>query len=113
MAKHIFLRQVVAEMERVDEKGKPVQFDVDVYTYNRNNKSGGDLKKYRGVRLLITKKLEGKKFDKNTHLYRVSRDRKNPNHWDNATRNIETESGMVRKIKLRYIKRFNGLDMIY
>ena len=113
MVNHIFLRQVVAEMERVNEKGEAVPFDMEVWTYNRHNKSGGDLKKYTGAKLLIPKKMKGKIFVVAEHQFREDKKRKNPNHWQNATRNIETQSDMVRKINIRLIKKFNDLEVIY
>ncbi len=113
MVKHIFLREVLEQIKKTDDKGNAVPFDIEFYTYNRNNKSGGALKKYQGAKLLIGKKLKGKPFIEADHFYRPVRARKNPNHWRNKTRNIELQSGHVRKFNILYITRFNGLQVIY
>lgn len=113
MVKHIFLRQVVEEIKKTDAKGNAIPFDIECRTYNANNGSGGILKKYKGAKLLIGKKLKGKPFFEAEHLFRIDKERKNPNHWMHRTRNIELESGQIKKIKILYITRFNGLEVIY
>jgi len=39
--------------------------------------------------------------------------RKNPNHFDNKTRNLSLPSGDKRKINIRYIIEFNNQKVIY
>ena len=109
----IFLRQVVQLMKRVDEKGQAVPFNISVRTFNKNNKSGGRLDSYNGAKLLIGKKLKGKEFIEAEHFFRQGKTRKNPNHWANATLNIETPTGRIVKAKIRYIIKFNGLWVYY
>ena len=112
MVKHIFLRQVLSEMEKIGPDKKPVLFEIECRTFNSNNKSGGALKKYK-CRLLVKTKSKGKIFNPYEHDYRVFRTRKNPKHWDNRTRNVELENGMIRKIKILYITKFNGTPVAY
>ena len=38
-------------------------------------------------------------------------DFKNPNHWENHTRNIKTNFG-IKKINIFFITKFNGLDVL-
>lgn len=113
MEKHIFLRQVLEMMKQKDALGNPVHFDIEVRTFNKYNKTGGVYKIYKNAKLLVGEKLKGKQFIEAEHFYRKHRSRKNPNHWDNATRNIELESGQIKKIKLRYIIRYNGIFVNY
>jgi len=113
MIKHIFLRQVLEVMKKIDSKGNAISFDIEFRTFNRNNKAGGGLKKYTNAKLLIGKKLKGKDFDPMEHFYRIEKERKNPNHWQNKTRNIELASGQIRKLNILYITKFNGLEVIY
>jgi hypothetical protein len=113
MEKHIFLRQVLELMKQKDAAGNPVSFDLEVRTFNKYNKSGGVLKSYKNAKVLVGQKLKGKPFIEAEHFYRKHRSRKNPNHWQNETRNIELESGQIKKIKIRYIIRFNGTFVNY
>ena len=113
MNKHIFLRQVLEEIKKIDESGNAVPFDMEVRTYNRHNKVGGVLKRYSRAKLLIGKKMKGKPFIDAEHFFRQHRPRKNPNHWENRTRNIEIKPGEIRKINILLITKFNGSQVIY
>lgn len=112
MVETIFLRQVLEIMEKKDTQGNAVPFDIEFRTFNSNNKSGGALKKYNAARLLIAKNKQAV-FNPMEHEYRQFRVRKNPNHWDNRTRNLETPSGQIRKVKILYITKFNGCQVVY
>lgn len=113
MVNVIFLRQVLIEMKKIDESGTAIPFDIEFRTYNKQNKMGGVLKKYKGVKLLIGVKLKGKPFIDVDHFYRSVKLRKNPNHFQNRTRNIELPSGHIKKSNILYITKFNGLQVIY
>lgn len=113
MNNKIFLRQVLEIMSRKDEAGKAVPFDVEFKTYNRNNKTGGSSRQYKGAKLCMGEKLKGRAFIDAEHFYRKEKNRKNPNHWKNRTRNIELQGGQVKKLNILYITKFNGLEVIY
>jgi hypothetical protein len=113
MVQRIFLRQVLETMKKTDTKGEAISFDIEFRTFNRNNKMGGVLKKYENAKLLIGKKMKGKSFIDVEHFYRPVRVRKNPNHWENKTRNIELSGGQIKKINILYITKFNNLEVIY
>ncbi|MEN9907147.1 MAG: hypothetical protein RLZZ540_288 [Bacteroidota bacterium] len=113
MVNRIFLRQVLEEMKKTDANGNAISFDIEFRTFNRNNKMGGVLKKYQNAKLLIGKKLKGKPFIDVEHFYRPVRVRKNPNHWENKTRNIELTGGQIKKINILFITKFNNLEVIY
>lgn len=113
MINRIFLRQVLEQIKKTDVQGNAVVFDIEFRTRNKNNNTGGILKKYERAKLLIGTKQKGKPFIDAEHFYRAERVRKNPNHFENATRNIELESGRIIKFNFRYITKFNGLEVIY
>ncbi|UOX35311.1 hypothetical protein LXD69_07270 [Flavobacterium sediminilitoris] len=113
MEKHIFLRQVLEMMKTKNAFGQPIAFDLEVRTFNKNNKRGGVLMIYKNAKLLMGDKLKGKPFIEASHFYRKTRSRTNPNHWDNLTRNIELPSGQIKKIKIRYITKFNEMQVVY
>jgi hypothetical protein len=109
----IFLRQVLKAMEKLDENGNIIPFTLECRTFNSNNKTGGRYRIYKAANLLQAEKLKQKIFNPMAHEYRQFRVRKNPNHWDNRTRNIELKNKMIRKIKILYIIKFNDLEVIY
>jgi len=113
MESMIFLRDALKIMSKVDSEGNAVPFDIAFYTYNHNNKMGCVYKKYDRAKLLIGKDFKGKKFIEADHFYREHRARKNPNHFNNKTRNIETTTGRVIKISIKYITKLNGQHVIY
>lgn len=109
----VFLRQVIQDIKKLAPDGGAIPNDITCRTFNANNKQGGVLKVYPGIKLLVSEPLQGKKFNPEAHLYRPFRERKNPNHWKNVTLNFETETGRIVKIKLRYIIKFNGQWVAY
>lgn len=113
MVKRMFLRQVLEEIKKTDAEGDSIPFDIEFRTYNRNNKMGGVLKRYEKAKLLIGKKLKGKPFIDAEYFYREVRVRKNPNHFDNRTRNIELPGGQIKKINILFITKFNNHEVIY
>lgn len=106
----VFLRQVAQAVKKLAPDGKAVPHNIECRTFNTNNKQGGVYKVYKGIRLLVAEPLKGIPFNPE---YRAVRERKNPNHWKNATLNFETEAGRIVKIKLRYIIKFNGQWVAY
>lgn len=109
----IFLRQVLLEMEKLDNKGNLIPFTLECRTFNSNNKSGGRYRIYKVSKLLAAQKMKGKVFNPMEHEFRQFRVRRNPHHWDNRTRNLELKNGAIRKIKILYIIKFNGLEVLY
>jgi hypothetical protein len=95
-----------------DKKGNSFPFDADVYTYNKNSKKGGVLKHYKSVKLLAWEKqertLQGLTKSASTEV----RATKNPNHFQNRTRNIELPNGEIKKIHLRLIDSINGKKVL-
>lgn len=105
MQKAIFLSQVLMEMKKLDANKNPIPFSISVRTYNNQNKSGGKLITFENAVLMQAPKTPGKiRLSQN-------RDFKNPNHFDNRTRNLKTGEG-IKKINILFIIKFNGCDVV-
>lgn len=73
-------------MAAVDNGGQPIPFDIEVCELNIKAQTGGKRVTYNNCTLLRSKKDPGK----------------NPNHWDNVTRNIMVP-GRSRPITIQAI----------
>jgi len=105
MQNQIFLKEVLKEMKKLDSKKNPIPFSISFRTYNQQNKSGGRLVSYDNATLMQAPPEPGAvRLTQNV-------DFKNPNHWENHTRNIKTNFG-IKKINIFFITKFNGLDVV-
>ncbi len=103
----ILYKQVIEEMDRVDNEGKPVRFSIKFVTADKNRKTGGEI-----ISVSEAEKCVGKKNDTVIHSTPVSINKK-PNHREHDTRNIYIpSSGQVRKVHTRLIIEFNGQKII-
>ena len=100
MEQKVFLKDVLAEMRKLDANKKPVPFSIAVRTYNKQNGFGGKLNIYYDATLMQQPKQK-KEFEKN------------PNHQENKTRNIKLKDGTIKKIIILFIVAFNGKEVIY
>ena len=96
----VFLKDVLAEMRKLDQRKKPIPFTITVRTYNKQNSFGGKLCTYTGATLM-------------QHPRHKQDFEKNPNHWQNKTRNIKLSDGTIKKICILFIVAFNGKEVIY
>lgn len=105
MQNQIFLKQILKDMKRLDDKKNPIPFSISFRTYNQQNKMGGRLLSEENAVLMQAPKDPG--------AIRLSQkiDFKNPNHWKNHTRNIKTNSG-IKTINIFFITKYNGLDVV-
>ena len=107
MVKTIFLKDVLSEMKRQDEYKNPLPFSIKVRTFNLKNKKGGKLLEYKNATLMQPPKKKGaKRLAMDTEF-------KNPNHFENRTRNLKTENGEIKKIHTIFIDEFNGLKVVF
>lgn len=110
----IFLKEVLEIMDLKMPNGDAVKFDIEVFTFNRNNKEGGKLKIYNDAKKCIAKvKNSTYKPSQLDKLMQVDKAKKNPNHFENRTRNIELPNGDIRTINILFIKKFNGQKVYY
>lgn len=102
----ITLSDMLSEMKKLDAQKKPIPFSVVVRSFNLQNKRGGKLIHYPNATLMQAPKTKGVKRLADPKEF------KNPNHWENRTRNIMTLEG-ERKIHISFIVKFNGKTVIY
>lgn len=111
----IYLQEVLQQMKTLDSEGKAVPFSLKTRTLNRYSKKGGKLKEYPEARLVMNEKQE--RITSVAALRamqpKVLRERKNPQHFQNKTRNIRLPNGEKRKIHIRFIIEFNNQKVIY
>lgn len=102
----MFLRDVLSDMRKLDEDKNPVPFSIAVREFDRQNVFGGKLVLYRAATLM----QQGRK--RSLVALASGKDIKNPNHWDNKTRNIKI-AGKIRKINILFIIEYNGHKVVY
>lgn len=107
MVKTISLSEVLVDMKKLDKHNNPIPFSIKVRTFNLQNKTGGRVKDYPKAVLLNPPKKKGAKRLAMTTPF------KNPNHWENRTRNIKLPDGQIKKINILFIEEYNGKKMIY
>jgi hypothetical protein len=99
-------------MRQTDTNENPIPFDIEWRTWNKQNKMGGKLKSERNAVLCMANKKERNIVDilRSENKERI---RKNPNHFQNRTRNIELQDGKVRSVSILLITKFNGRPVVY
>lgn len=106
----ILLRDVIAEMDRIDGNGKPVPFSAKFVTADRKRRTGGEIISVENAVKCIGKRKGEVVYDGRTDQNRIRRD---PHHYENATRNIMLENSVIRKLHIRLILEFNGKKVLY
>ena len=86
-------------------------FSIQFVTFDKKRKTGGFIKHYPEARLLLKDDKEKKVVKSSSGAAPIKT--KNPNHWDNATRNIKVivngiESSGNKKLHIFLITMFNG-----
>lgn len=104
-------------MRTPNAEGRAVLFDISYRTFNRNSKTGGKMKHCKNAKLVMKEK--GLDPDSIYALLnfmpsevKKERIRKNPQHFENKTRNIRLENGEIKKINILFIHSFNGEKVI-
>ena len=87
----IKLSDVLKQMTNIQD-GKRPMFDLTYLTFNQYNGMGGELIEYKRCRLVMK---NGNKSE--IEKLKVQKKSKNPNHWDNKTRNIELLNDEVKR----------------
>ena len=109
----ISLSGALEVMNRKDVDGEFFPFDCTVRTFNRHSKTGGNLMELRQVQLLP---LSGKLKKTSTRvedLRKLPGIERNPNHFENKTRNVKLPNASVKKINLNFLISINGVNVIY
>lgn len=96
---------MLQNMKARDIHGALIPFDIEVRSFNTQNKSGGSLIKYRRATLIPLAK-EKSYIEKNDILV-------DPSHFENRTRNLRLDDGSVRKIHIDFVVKYNNKIVIY
>ena len=108
----IQLSQVLEEIERKDDQGIPVQFQMKFVTADRRRGTGGEIIEINGARN-NSPQAKGKiipvKGGPSSSVLKGS----NPHHWSNSTRNFLLPNGAIRKVHIRLIIQFNHKKVVF
>jgi hypothetical protein len=115
MENSIFLNSVLEKMRETDANGNLVAFDIEWRTWNERNKMGGKLMVSKQAKLcMVTDKKKNIVDVLRTETSELPRNRRNPNHYKNRTRNIDRCDGSHPvKIHIDLITKFNGMQVVY
>ncbi len=114
MKKTILLKNVMLAMRQTDAHGNAIPFSIQYRTWNKQNKMGGKLKVYENAVLCF--RLEKNKtlnWEKALKVQTKQIAKKNPNHYQHYTKNIELANGEIKKINILLITEFNGMEVVY
>ena len=105
----ISFAEVIKTIDRVDKEGRPYPFR----TLQKNSKTGGRLVTYKGVKKYVPQKFQKSKASQLKDVQELPGIKRNPNHFENRTRNLELQNGDIKKVKIRHIISLNGKIMHY
>lgn len=109
----ISLKAGLEIMNKKDDRGILIPFDMTYRTFNATSKKGGKLKSYIGAKLLLEKNPNGIHKDTIENILIPIKKSKNANHFDNRTRNIELDDRSVITIRIDFIISINNQEIIY
>jgi hypothetical protein len=109
----VFLKEAVKIIGLRDREGKPFPFDLRYRTFNSQTKQGGKMVDYKGAKYLPDANPNALPSLAPEAVFARDKSSRNPNHFDNRTRNIELPSGEIKKIRIDFIIEINGDKVIY
>ena len=109
----IFLKEALNIISLRDRENKPFPFDIAFRTYNSQTKQGGKMVRYTGVKYLPEANKNSLPSLAPEAVFAPEKLSRNPNHFDNRTRNIELSTGEIKKIRIDFIDSINGNKVIY
>lgn len=109
----ISLKQGLEILNKKDEKGTLIPFDLTYRTFNATSKKGGKLKSYCGAKLLLEKNPNAVHRDTMENILDPIKKSKNANHFENRTRNIQLKDKTVVTIRIDFIISINNQEIIY
>ena len=113
MSSSISLSECLDVINVKDKEGNSFPFNIDVWTLNRFSKSGGDLRRYKDVKLLARTKQTVNEESLKISASILPKPKKKANHFLNRTRNIELPNGAIKKIHIRLIDNINGKKVVF
>lgn len=114
MNEAINLKQALKIIELKNSEGFPIPFDITFRTLNRNSKTGGSLRSFSKAKILTSipkQKISEQKILENLKIAPTFR--KDPNHWENRTRNLQKDNGEIFKVNIRLIISINNQKVVY
>lgn len=109
----IFLKEALKIVSLKDRENKPFPFDLRYRTFNSQTKQGGKMVEYKGVKHLPDANPNSNPSLAPEAVFARDTFSRNPNHFDNRTRNIELATGEIKKIRIDFIIEINGNKVIY
>ena len=112
----IYLQDVLTQMKTLDAEGRAVPFSIKARTLNRYSKTGGKMLHYPKAKLVMAEENPNANSVQSLRYKPepTSTERRNPNHFENKTRNIKVlPQNHIKKIHIRYIIEFNNQKVIY
>jgi hypothetical protein len=89
----------------------PTDFSLLVITADKQKNSGGEElyipKAWKHTSVNHKQQVALEKAQKQESIFR-----RNPNHYDNSTRNIKLPNGEIRKIHIRLVRKFNNKTVL-
>lgn len=112
----IYLSDVLKIMSTPNRDGLAVPFSISFRSLQKYSKTGGRLVSYEKAKLVMKETFANHNPDKRMLQKPIPRTniRRNPNHWENKTRNIKIlPQGDIKKIHINHIITFNGKKVVY
>lgn len=113
MKETISLIEAIEIIDRQDKSGHSIPFDLTFRSLQRNSKSGGKLYEYNQVKKYRKEKFKHSEAALKTAAESSIKFSKNPNHFENRTRNLELQNGEIKKIHIRLMISINGKQIVY
>lgn len=109
----IFLKEALKVFSLRDANEKPIPFHLTYRTYNSKMATGGKLKVFENVVYLPSANPSAIPSLHPSAVFAPDKIQRNPNHFDNRTRNIELPTGEINKIRIDFMIAINGQKIIY
>ena len=105
----ITLTEALQVMEQLDRQGRPVPFSIEFDTYDQKSNSTSGRIMYDRAELVMPNKSFTRTFTSLTP--QEYGQRKNPNHYENMTRNIRIDGEQIRKVHIHCIIKLNNQNV--
>ncbi len=105
--------EIIHLKEALDEMKKPVPFSISFVTCDIERKKGGDILKLDKCMLPKHEQNATENFGFAIPEMPRTDFKKNPDHYQHATRNVVLENGMKKKFHIRLLLEFNNKKVFY
>lgn len=115
MSDTISLIEALKIIDLKDAGGDALPFNISFRTLQRNSKTGGRLVELDNAKLL-TRTSKKKSISEKLQIQQLQEapiSKKNPNHYQNRTRNLVKANGEIVKVHIRLIISINNQKIVY